>query len=56
MGITQQLEQCHSLGMNVNQPQPMTSQMGVQPSNNLLYQTSSTNPFQSTRCKWNHFY
>jgi hypothetical protein len=46
MGITQQLEQCHSLGMNVNQSQHMTS---VQPSNNLLYQTSPTNPFQSTR-------
>ena len=51
MGITQQLEQCHSLGMNVNHPQQMTSQMGIQPSNNLLYQTSPTNPFQSTRCK-----
>ncbi|CAF0800070.1 unnamed protein product [Adineta steineri] len=51
MGITQQLEQCHSLGMNVNNyPQQMTNQMGIQPSpNNLLYQTSPTNPFQSTR-------
>jgi hypothetical protein len=52
MGITQQLEQCHSLGMNVNQSQHMTS---VQPSNNLLYQTSPTNPFQSTRCRSNDF-
>lgn len=50
MGITQQLEQVHSLGMNVNQPQQMISQMGIPPSNNLLYQTSPTNPFQSTRC------
>jgi len=46
MGITQQLDQCHSLGMNVNNnninhPQYMTSQMGTQP--------SPTNPFQSTR-------
>ncbi|CAF4981241.1 unnamed protein product, partial [Rotaria socialis] len=52
MGITQQLEQCHSLGgMNINNyPQPMTNQMtGIPPSNNLLYQTSSTNPFQNTR-------
>jgi hypothetical protein len=55
MGITQQLDQCHSLGMNVHQPQQMTSEMGMQPSNNLLYQTSSTNPFQSTRCKENCF-
>jgi len=55
MGITQQLEQCHSLGMNVNQSQHMTNQMGIQPSNNLLYQTSSTNPFQSTRCIENYF-
>jgi hypothetical protein len=51
MGITQQLDQCHSLGMNTNHPQHMTSQMGIPPSNNLLYQTSPTNPFQSTRCK-----
>jgi len=46
MGITQQLEQCHSLGMNANYPIP--------PSHNLLYQTSSINPFQSTRCKLMH--
>ena len=39
MGITQQLEQCHSLGMNMDQT----------PANNLIYQTSPTNPFQSTR-------
>ena len=51
MGITQQLEQCHSLGMNVQQPQHMTSQVGIPQSNNLLYQTSSANPFQTTRCK-----
>jgi hypothetical protein len=55
MGITQQLEQCHSLGMNVQQPQHMTSQMGIPQSNNLLYQTSPTNPFQTTRCKLNYF-
>ncbi|CAF4561548.1 unnamed protein product, partial [Rotaria magnacalcarata] len=31
-------------------PQAMTNQMtGIPPSNNLLYQTSSTNPFQNTR-------
>jgi len=41
MGITQQLEQCHSLGMN--------NQMGIQPPHNLLYQSSAINPFQSTR-------
>ncbi|CAF0951321.1 unnamed protein product [Adineta ricciae] len=45
MGITQQLEQCHSLGMNVGEPH----EMNIQPSNNLLHQTSPTNPFQSTR-------
>lgn len=39
MGITQQLEQCHSLGMNMDQ----TS------TNNLICQTSPTNPFQTTR-------
>ena len=56
MGITQQLDQCHSLGMNVQQPQQhMTSEMTVPPSNNLLYQTSPTNPFQSTRCKEKDF-
>ncbi|CAF0947835.1 unnamed protein product [Rotaria sordida] len=50
MGITQQLEQCHSLGMNVNYPQQMSNQVGGVPSsNNLFYQTSSTNPFQNTR-------
>ena len=52
MGITQQLEQCHSLGMNVGEPH----EMNIQPSNNLLHQTSPTNPFQSTRCKRNDFY
>jgi len=41
MGITQQLEQCNSLGMN--------NQLGIQPSQNLLFQSSSINPFQSTR-------
>ncbi|UJR37100.1 hypothetical protein I4U23_029804 [Adineta vaga] len=49
MGITQQLEQCHSLGMNVNHSHQMSSEMGVQSPNNLMYQTSPTNPFQSTR-------
>lgn len=51
MGITQQLEQCHSLGMNTNQGQFMSHAMQPdQPSsNNLLYQTSPTNPFQTTR-------
>jgi len=53
MGITQQLEQCHSLGMNVNHninyPQYMNNPMAVQPSHNLLFQSSSINPFQSTR-------
>jgi hypothetical protein len=44
MGITQQLDQCHSLGMNTNYSH-------IPPSHNLLYQTSSVNPFQSTRCK-----
>lgn len=54
MGITQQLEQCHSLGMNANPfsqtPQQLHYPTGVPPSNNLLYQTSPTNPFQTTRC------
>lgn len=44
MGITQQLDQCHSLGLNTMYPQY------IQPSQNLLFQTSPTNPFQSTRC------
>lgn len=48
MGITQQLEQCHSLGMNANYSQYMNS---IPPSHNLLYPSSSANPFQSTRCK-----
>jgi len=47
MGITQQLDQCHSLGMNANYPQYMNN---IQPSHNLLFQSSSINPFQSTRC------
>lgn len=51
MGITQQLEQCHSLGMNVNYTPQVNNQMDLPPSNNLLYQTSPTNPFQNTRCK-----
>jgi len=48
MGITQQLDQCHSLGMNTNYPQYMNN---IQPSHNLLFQSSLINPFQSTRCK-----
>ena len=50
MGITQQLEQCHSLGMNTNHLQNVNNPMGIPTTNNLLYQSSSTNPFQSTRC------
>jgi hypothetical protein len=49
MGITQQLEQCHSLGMNTNYPQYMNN---IPPSHNLLYQSSPVNPFQATRCKF----
>lgn len=53
LGITQQLEQCHSLGMNTDPSVHMTNQTGVQPSTNLHYQpTSPTNPFQTTR--WPH--
>ncbi len=48
MGITQQLDQCHSLGMNTNYPQYMNN---IQPSHNLLFQSPLINPFQSTRCK-----
>ena len=51
MGITQQLDQCHSLGMNASCPQFMNNQIDVQPSHNLLFQASSVNPFQTTRCK-----
>lgn len=46
LGITQQLDQCHSLGMN---PHPSTmnyssyTMPGVQP-------VVTTNPFQSQRC------
>jgi len=46
MGITQQLDQCHSLGVNANYPQYMNN---IQPSHNLLFQSSLINPFQSTR-------
>ncbi|CAF0912524.1 unnamed protein product [Adineta steineri] len=50
MGITQQLEQCHSLGMNVhhniNYPPYMNNQVGAQPTRNSHFQSP---PFQSTR-------
>ncbi|CAF3886546.1 unnamed protein product [Rotaria sordida] len=41
MGITQQLEQCHSLGMNINYPSYINNSMSIQ--------SSSLNPLQSTR-------
>ena len=44
MGITQQLEQCHSLGIHTNY---------IPPAHNLLYASSSINPFQSSQCKYN---
>ncbi|CAF1223587.1 unnamed protein product [Rotaria sordida] len=43
MGITQQLEQCHSLGMNINYPSYINNSMSIQ--------SSSLNPLQSTRLK-----
>ncbi|CAF2526385.1 unnamed protein product [Rotaria sp. Silwood2] len=49
MGITQQLEQCHSLGTNINYPSYMNNPMGIQSSHNLIFQSSSLNPLQSTR-------
>ena len=55
MGITQQLEQCHSLGMNTDQnshhSQQMINQMGMMPSDSSHPPSSLTNPFQTTRCK-----
>ncbi|CAF3506009.1 unnamed protein product [Rotaria sp. Silwood1] len=53
MGITQQLEQCHSLGTNINYPSHMNNPTGIQSSHNLLFQSSSINPLQSTRCNSN---
>ncbi|UJR09112.1 hypothetical protein I4U23_013359 [Adineta vaga] len=47
MGITQQLAQCQSLG--VNYPLNMNYQMSMQPTSQLIYQSSPSNPFQSTR-------
>ncbi|CAF3935279.1 unnamed protein product [Rotaria sordida] len=41
MGITQQLEQCHSLGTNINYPSYINNSMSIQ--------SSSLNPLQSTR-------
>jgi hypothetical protein len=58
MGITQQLDQCHSLGMNVhhniNYPPYMNNQIGMQATHDLHFQSSPINPFQSTRCKLNY--
>ncbi|CAF3902668.1 unnamed protein product [Rotaria magnacalcarata] len=42
MGITQQLEQCHSLGMNMNYPSYMNNSIGAQSSS--LYSTQYIEP------------
>ena len=49
LGITQQLDQCHSLGMNPQSTMNYSSfsMTGVQP-------VVATNPFQSQRCKIRH--
>ena len=50
MGITQQLEQCHSLGMNPIHPHLHFSQLMTSPVD-PHFPSASTNPFQATRCK-----
>ena len=49
MGITQQMEQCHSLGMNPIHPHLHYSQLMSNPVS-PRFQSSSMNPFQATRC------